>query len=63
MRYEGVSALPALAFAKWLTAPIKVAAIALSPFDVGAREQGIVPFCFAKQDATLELALAGRARL
>jgi methionine aminotransferase len=63
VRYDDISALPELEFAKWLTSEIKVAAIPLSPFYVGGKEQGIVRFCFAKQDATLELALARLARL
>jgi methionine aminotransferase len=63
VRYDGVSDLPEGEFATWLTKEIKVAAIPLSPFYVGGKEAGIVRFCFAKQDATLELALARLARL
>lgn len=63
VRYDGISDLPELAFARWLTAEIKVAAIPLSPFYAAGKEAGIVRFCFAKQDATLELALDRLARL
>jgi methionine aminotransferase len=63
VRYDGVSDLPELEFAKRLTAEIKVAAIPLSPFYAAGKEAGIVRFCFAKQDATLELALARLAQL
>ncbi|WP_332877933.1 pyridoxal phosphate-dependent aminotransferase [Massilia sp. S19_KUP03_FR1] len=63
VRYDAISPLPELEFAKWLTAEIKVAAIPLASFYVGGKEQGIVRFCFAKQDATLELALARLARV
>jgi methionine aminotransferase len=63
VRYDGIADLPELEFAKWLTTEIKVAAIPLSPFYVGGKEAGIVRFCFAKQDATLEMALARLARL
>lgn len=63
VRYDGVSDLPEMEFARWLTAEIKVAAIPLSPFYVAGKEAGIVRFCFAKQDATLELALGRLAQL
>ena len=63
VRYDAISDLPELAFAQWLTTEMKVAAIPLAPFYVGGKEAGIVRFCFAKQDATLELALSRLARL
>jgi len=63
VRYDDVSDLPEMAFAQWLTQEIKVAAIPLSPFYVAGKESGVVRFCFAKQDATLALALARLARL
>jgi len=63
VRYDGISSLPEMEFAKWLTAEIKVAAIPLSPFYAAGNEAGIVRFCFAKQDATLALALERLARL
>ncbi|HEX8479263.1 MAG TPA: pyridoxal phosphate-dependent aminotransferase [Telluria sp.] len=63
VRYDGVSTLPEMEFARWLTTEIKVAAIPLSPFYAAGKEAGIVRFCFAKQDATLALALERLARL
>jgi methionine transaminase len=44
-------------FCRWLTSEAGVAAIPLSAFYDGGFEQGIVRFCFAKKDETLELAL------
>ena len=63
VRYDGVSSLSELEFAKWLTTDVKVAAIPLSAFYQHGKEAGIVRFCFAKQDATLALALARLAKL
>ena len=63
LRYDGMSDLPEFEFAQWLTREIKVAAIPLSPFYVAGKESGVVRFCFAKQDATLQLALERLARL
>jgi methionine aminotransferase len=63
VRYDGVSDLTEMAFAQWLTTEIKVAAIPLSPFYAAGKESGVVRFCFAKQDATLELALERLGRL
>ena len=63
VRYDGVSDIPELEFAQWLTREIKVAAIPLSPFYMAGNESGVVRFCFAKQDATLALALERLARL
>jgi len=57
VRYDAVSPLPELEFSRWLTVEAKVAAIPLSPFYSAGKEAGIVRFCFAKQDATLTLAL------
>ena len=45
------------AFCRWLTSEVGVAAIPLSPFYRDGFEQGIVRFCFAKQDETLREAL------
>lgn len=45
------------AFCRWLTTEVGVAAIPLSAFYEGGFEQRIVRFCFAKKDATLDLAL------
>ena len=61
--YSAVSDLPEEDFCKWLTIEIGVAAIPLSSFYQGGLEQRIARFCFAKQDETLNLALARLARL
>ncbi len=63
VRYGAISSQTEAAFAEWLTGEIKVAAIPVSAFYGQARESGVVRFCFAKQDSTLELALARLARL
>lgn len=55
--YRAVSSLPEADFARWLTKELKVAAIPVSAFYTSAKESGVVRFCFAKQDATLQLAL------
>jgi methionine aminotransferase len=57
VRYDAISALPEAEFAQWLTREVKVAAIPVSAFYRDPTESGIVRFCFAKQDATLKLAL------
>jgi methionine aminotransferase len=57
VRYDGISDLTEAEFAQWLTREVKVAAIPVSAFYSRGKESGIVRFCFAKQDATLELAL------
>jgi methionine aminotransferase len=61
--YSAVSDLSENDFARFLTAEIGVAAIPVSAFYAKPRESGIVRFCFAKQDATLELALERLARV
>ena len=63
VRYDTISTLTENRFAEWLTSEIKVAAIPVSAFYQHAREAGIVRFCFAKQDATLQLALERLARI
>jgi methionine aminotransferase len=50
-------------FAQWLTREIKVAAIPVSAFYSQGKESGIVRFCFAKKDETLQLALERLAKL
>ena len=50
-------------FCKWLTTEVGVAAIPLSAFYADGFEQGVVRFCFAKKDDTLQAALARLARL
>lgn len=56
--YTAISDLPELEFAQWLTAEVGVAAIPVSAFYKQPKESGIVRFCFAKQDATLQKAIA-----
>jgi methionine transaminase len=63
VRYDGISDLPEAEFAQWLTSEVKVAAIPVSAFYSRPTESGIVRFCFAKKDQTLELALERLARL
>ncbi|MCW7537860.1 pyridoxal phosphate-dependent aminotransferase [Aquabacterium sp. A7-Y] len=58
--YSGLgerAAMGEVEFCRWLTTEIGVAAIPLSVFYRGGREQHIVRFCYAKQDATLSEAL------
>ena len=50
-------------FCEWLTTEIGVAAIPLSAFYRNGFDQGIVRFCFAKKDETLNLALERLAQL
>jgi methionine aminotransferase len=61
--YSAISDLPEAEFAKWLTAEIGVAAIPVSAFYSKPRESGIVRFCFAKKDETLQTALQRLAKL
>ncbi|WP_338849159.1 pyridoxal phosphate-dependent aminotransferase [Massilia sp. W12] len=63
VKYSAISDILELDFAKWLTTEIGVAAIPVSAFYQAPQESGIVRFCFAKQDATLELALERLARI
>lgn len=55
--------LPEAQFCQWLTREMGVAAIPLSAFYADGVEQKLVRFCFAKQDATLHMALQRLARL
>ena len=55
--YSAISALPEAEFATWLTSEIGVAAIPVSAFYSQPHESGVVRFCFAKKDETLQLAL------
>lgn len=57
VRYDGISDLGESEFAQWLTREIKVAAIPVSAFYSRPTESGIVRFCFAKKDETLNVAL------
>ena len=61
--YSAISALGEADFCRWLTQEIGVAAIPLSAFYADGRNQGLVRFCFAKEDATLRSALERLARL
>jgi methionine aminotransferase len=49
--------MPEAEFAKWLTTEVGVAAIPVSAFYREPTESGIVRFCFAKRDETLQKAL------
>lgn len=55
--YSAVSDMTELDFTRWLTTEIGVAAIPVSAFYQQGKESGIVRFCFAKQDGTLQDAL------
>ncbi|WP_075258858.1 pyridoxal phosphate-dependent aminotransferase [Herbaspirillum camelliae] len=63
VKYGAISELPEAEFCKWLTSEIGVAAIPVSAFYNTPRESGIVRFCFAKKDETLQLALERLAKL
>jgi methionine aminotransferase len=60
---SGIGGQSEAEFCKWLTCEIGVAAIPLSAFYGNAFDQGIVRFCFAKRDETLDLALTRLAKL
>jgi methionine aminotransferase len=63
VRYEAISDLPEAQFARWLTEHARVAAIPMAAFYRDGLDSGIVRFCFAKQDATLRMALERLASL
>ena len=63
VRYAAISNDTEADFAAWLTTEIKVAAIPVSAFYRAGQESGIVRFCFAKKDDTLQLALQRLAAL
>jgi methionine aminotransferase len=63
VRYGAISQQGEAQFAEWLTTEIKVAAIPVSAFYAQAQESGVVRFCFAKRDETLQLALERLARI
>jgi methionine aminotransferase len=50
-------------FCQWLTREIGVAAIPMSAFYGDGFDQNVIRFCFAKQDSTLQAALARLAKL
>ena len=58
-----VSDLSEADFCQWLTKEVGVAAIPLSAFYADGFDQRVVRFCFAKQEVTLNLALARLAKL
>ena len=60
--YSTISTMPEADFARWLTTEIGVAAIPVSAFYQQPKESGIVRFCFAKKDETLQSALAKLSR-
>ncbi|MDY7578558.1 pyridoxal phosphate-dependent aminotransferase [Herbaspirillum sp. RTI4] len=55
--YRAISDKSEADFSKWLTTELGVAAIPVSAFYAQPKESGIVRFCFAKKDETLQLAL------
>ncbi|MBP6707666.1 MAG: pyridoxal phosphate-dependent aminotransferase [Candidatus Accumulibacter sp.] len=55
-RYGAISDLPDQAFAQWLTREVGVAVIPVSAFHHDGRDEHVVRFCFAKQEATLAAA-------
>ncbi len=61
--YREISDLPEEAFCRWLTTEVGVAAIPMSAFYDQPRESGIVRFCFAKKDQTLQAALQRLSQL
>jgi methionine aminotransferase len=61
--YSAISDLPEAEFAQWLTSEIGVAAIPVSAFYHESHESGVVRFCFAKKEETLQLALDRLAKL
>lgn len=63
VRYDAISDLSEVEFAKWLTSEVKVAAIPVSAFYSQPTESKVARFCFAKKDETLQLALERLARL
>jgi methionine aminotransferase len=54
--YSGVSDLPDVEFARWLTREVRVAAIPVSVFSASPSGERLVRFCFAKSEATLDAA-------
>ncbi|MES2932488.1 MAG: pyridoxal phosphate-dependent aminotransferase [Pseudomonadota bacterium] len=63
VKYDAISPILEMDFAKWLTSEIGVAAIPVSAFYSQPKESGIVRFCFAKKDETLRLALDRLAKI
>ncbi len=61
--YREISDLPEEAFCRWLTTEVGVTAIPMSAFYDQPRESGIIRFCFAKRDQTLQDALQRLSQL
>ncbi len=61
--YRAISDLSEADFCRWLTTEIGVAAIPVSAFFDTPREHGIVRFCLAKQEATLDAAIERLSKL
>jgi methionine aminotransferase len=55
-RYSAISDSPDRAFAEWMTREVGVAVIPVSVFYQAGRDDRVVRFCFAKQEATLAAA-------
>lgn len=55
-RYDRISALPDREFAEWMARKVGVAVIPISVFYADGRDDHVVRFCFAKQEATLRAA-------
>ncbi len=55
-RYDRISDQPDCEFATWLTREVGVAVIPVSVFNPDGRDDKVVRFCFAKQEATLAAA-------
>jgi len=62
-RYGHFDARPDTEFAEWLTRDIGVAVIPVSVFYPDGRDDRVVRFCFAKQEATLQAAAERLRRL
>ncbi len=63
VRFAAISDQSDAEFCRWLTQHAGVAAIPLSAFEPDGKQRGVVRFCFAKQDATLDAALERLAAL
>lgn len=57
VKYDAISDMGEQAFCEWLTTEVGVAAIPVSAFYRDGLESGLIRFCFAKREETLELAL------
>lgn len=55
-RYAAISEQPDTAFCNWLTREVGVAAIPVSAFFADGSDEGVIRFCFAKNETTLAAA-------